>query len=137
MKDFIKKNLWKILTVVFISGGFVVTTQLSIAENKEDIISLTTLMKEQQKISIDNQTIMRSIQIQIELIVQLYLTITGDTVKNWKEIPRKPPMDSFGNPILNVMWLELTDDSMYAAFCMFDDTGKVVTRELWDKRKKR
>lgn len=129
MKNFFKKYWWTIIVFAFTVGGYITKTELSMASNSEDIVDLKVIAQQ-------NNEMLKGMKAQYDLIIQLYLNITGDTVKNWKNVPRKAPIDGMGNPVIGGIWLELSDDNKYAAFYKFDDTGKVVENVLWNIKDK-
>ena len=129
MKKFLKNNLLAIIVIIFAVGGYVAKTELSMAANDKDIIDLKVIAKQNSETLIE-------IKSQMNLIVQLYLTLSGDTVNNWKDVPHKPILDGMGNPAINEVWLEMSIDKKYAAFCKYNDSGKVEEKILWDNRGK-
>lgn len=119
---------WFLIAFIFGAGAWVTISESTLAKNSGDIVDLKTIVQQ-------NQQIIMNMQSQYELLLQLYLNISGDTVKQWRDIPRKMPRDSTGTPIKNKIWLEVSDDSMSAAFYKLTDSGTVIEKELWDIKK--
>lgn len=116
MKFLSKWKEWKeIASVAIIVGvGYIwfshVNTGLAQASEKYD--KLEDIVNQQTAITtkLDNQFYM---------LLQLH-GISEDKIKQWKEMPKEPPFDSTGRPILRTTWLWISPDFQQGKLMQFD-----------------
>lgn len=116
MKWMDKIKQWKEMAaiVIMVSAGFIwfskVETKLAYASEQTAQAASKADKLESIVTKLDNQFYM---------LLQLH-GISEDKIKQWKEMPKNPPFDSIGKPILRTTWLWISPDFQQGKLMQFD-----------------